>query len=68
MEETITGKQSKKAYEYECLKGEEAIRAKVCENQVEWRTKTEISNLQVSCNLLSNQALLFLSNHCTSLG
>ena len=48
--------------------GEQAIRAEVCECQVEWRTKKKICNLQVSCNLLLDQALLVLSNHCTNLG
>ena len=38
---------SKKAYVYECLKGEQAIRAKMCEGQAEWRTGTEICNLQM---------------------
>ena len=34
--------QRKKAYEYERLKGEQAIRAEVCESQEEWRTEIEI--------------------------
>ena len=50
------------------MKGEQVIRDEVCESQVEWRAEIEIRNLQVCCNLLSDQALLLISNHCTSLG
>ena len=37
----------KKAYGYEFLKGEQAIRAEMCESQEEWRTETKICNLQM---------------------
>ena len=46
--------QNKKAWEYECLKGEEVFSDEEYECQEEWRAKLEIYNLQVSCFLLSN--------------
>ena len=60
--------QRKKYEEDECLKGEQDVRGKVCEYHVEWRTKTNIYNLKVSCDFLSNQVLSLLSNHYLSLG
>ena len=50
------------------MKGEQAIRAKKYEGQVEWRTETKIYNLKWSFKLLSDQALLLPSNHYISLG
>ena len=29
------------------LKGEQAIRAEMCESQVEWRTETKMCNIQI---------------------